>query len=195
MFRGPHMARVALIALACAGAAWGALLAGATAAWATTQVVAMPFGDPGWTPLIGDWDGSGDAQIGAYAPSTATFYLGDNNGTAARVPAPGSKRHPRVRTKVVIKWTWDGGRTGLRRFSVHGLPRGGKVTVTCSGPGCRRRPRNAVAKGLARMIHGLEQTVYRAGDRLRVTISAPGRVSERAEVRIRNGRKPLVRAL
>ena len=36
---------------------------------------------------------------------------------------------------------------------------------------------------------------YRAGDRLFVTVRAPGLIAERAVITIRNGRKPAVRAL
>jgi hypothetical protein len=106
----PFRPRLALLAVACAGATWCGLLAAGPAALASTQIVAISFGDPGWTPLAGDWDGSGRGRSAA---------------------------------KVVIRWT-------------------------------------------------LERAVYRAGERLRITISAPGRVAERAEVRIRSGRLPLV---
>jgi hypothetical protein len=38
-------------------------------------------------------------------------------------------------------------------------------------------------------------TACRPGDRLLVTVSAPGRISERARVTIRDNRKPLAAAL
>ncbi|MFD4532147.1 VCBS repeat-containing protein [Kitasatospora sp. NPDC058397] len=41
------------------------------------------FGNAGWTPLVGDWNGDGVASVGAYDPATATFYLSNDNSTAA----------------------------------------------------------------------------------------------------------------
>jgi hypothetical protein len=160
-------------------------------------------------PIAGDWNGSGVTQIGVYRPSAHTFYLREVApapappapvvttpvATPLPVPGRGTKAHPRVRTKVVIRWTWNGARTRLRTLTMTRLPRGAKITVRCVGPGCRHRARVATARGVRRLVRSLEHTVYRAGDRLVITISAPGRVAERAEVRIRNGRVPRVREL
>ena len=38
-----------------------------------------PVGDVGWTPLIGDWDGSGTNTVGLYNPATAAFHLKNTN--------------------------------------------------------------------------------------------------------------------
>jgi hypothetical protein len=44
-------------------------------------------------------------------------------------------------------------------------------------------------------VRALDGSAYSAGDRIHITISAPGRRSERAVVRIRYGRLPLAREL
>ena len=122
----------------------------------------MPFGDP---------DGPADRRLGrvrradpARMPVHAAFCLGDNNGTPRCAPDQAAEGRRR--------WSSSGhGTVAARVCAGSSSAARGKVTVTCSGPGCRRRPRSPWP-GLAGMIHGLEQTVYRAGDRLRVTISA-----------------------
>jgi cell wall assembly regulator SMI1 len=104
--------RTTLTAVACAVAAWGAALAVdpvAPAAAATT--VAIHFGDPHWVPLTGDWDGSGTTQIGAYDPSTATFYLGDHNGAAITTAHYGDPNW------VPLAGDWNGsGRTQIGAY-------------------------------------------------------------------------------
>ncbi|MEU5808697.1 transglycosylase family protein [Streptomyces sp. NPDC047718] len=40
------------------------------------SVTAFAFGNGGdWRPVAGDWDGNGTETVGAYDPSTSTFYL------------------------------------------------------------------------------------------------------------------------
>jgi hypothetical protein len=367
----PSRLRPLVLAVLSAGAAWCGLLAAGPAAWASTQVVALPFGDPGWTPLVGDWDGSGPAQIGAYDPSSATFYLGDNNGAArttavfgephwdplagdwngsgrdqiggynpatatfylgdnngaaattvafgdpnwvplvgdwngsgttqigaydpstatfylgdkggaaistlqfgdanwiplagdwdglgdnngdaaqqmtfgnpgdvpiagdwthsgttqigvyrpstatfylqeVSAPAPpppmvtapvtvplpipprGSRAHPRVRVKIRISWTYNGARTRIHKVQVSRLPRGARITVKCTGRGCPMKRRSARAAHLRILVHHLDGSVYHAGDLLLITVTAPGHVSERALVKIRDGRLPVAALL
>ncbi|WP_405017019.1 VCBS repeat-containing protein [Kitasatospora sp. NBC_00070] len=41
------------------------------------------FGNPGWKPLTGNWDGVGSASVGAYDAATGTFYLSNDNASAA----------------------------------------------------------------------------------------------------------------
>jgi hypothetical protein len=110
------------------------------------------------------------------------------------LPLPTGRRH--VRVKITIGWTWNGGRTRLSRIRIGHVPARATVTVTCKGPGCpkphTRRARGRRVKTLVAHLHGGR---YRAGDRLFVTISAPGLIAERAEITIRNGELPRVRAL
>ena len=43
----------------------------------------IAFGNPGDVPLWGDWNGDGTPTIGVYRPSNRTFYLSNDNKTAA----------------------------------------------------------------------------------------------------------------
>jgi hypothetical protein len=76
------------------------------------------------------------------------------------------------------------------------LPKGAKVTVTCRGRGCPRRRLAASGRGLRRLLSSsVSGRVYRAGDRVFITITAPGYKAERAEFVIRYGALPSVRLL
>lgn len=112
-------------------------------------------------------------------------------------PPPPAKPHARrrVRVKLTIKWTWNHGATRMGMVKVGRLPRGGRVVVTCRDPRCPRRHGSfsAVEKGLGGMWRHLRSHVFRPGDRLRIVITARGYVSEKAEVRIRDGAKPTAR--
>ncbi|MET9837537.1 hypothetical protein ABZZ01_07030 [Streptomyces virginiae] len=62
------------------------------------------FGNPGWTPLIGDFNGDGTDTVGVYDPATGDFHLSNDNGTAAvsvRFGNPNWK-------PVVGDWNGDG---------------------------------------------------------------------------------------
>jgi len=48
------------------------------------------FGNSGDTPLWGDWNGDGTPSIGVYRPSNRTFYLSNDNKTAAIVVTIGN---------------------------------------------------------------------------------------------------------
>ena len=43
--------------------------------WNKDFDVVSQFGSPGDLPIIGDWDGDGDDDIGIYRPGTTTFIL------------------------------------------------------------------------------------------------------------------------
>ncbi|MGW0367086.1 hypothetical protein [Streptomyces sp. NPDC002990] len=49
---------------------------GSTLGWAK-------YGNPGWKPVTGDWNGDGKATIGVYDPATGDFHLSNDNGTTA----------------------------------------------------------------------------------------------------------------
>jgi len=48
------------------------------------------FGNSGDVPLFGDWNGDGTPSIGVYRPSNRTFYLSNDNKTAAIVVTIGN---------------------------------------------------------------------------------------------------------
>ena len=162
----------------------------------------LTYGNPNDVPITGDWNGSGRTQIGVYRPSNDTFYLREVAlpppppvATApvtvpVPTPPPGTRRHPRVRVKITISWTYNRARTRLHRIQMSRLPRGARVTVTCAGHGCPLKRRSAKAAHVKLLERRLQGTTYRAGDRLGITVSAPGRVSERARLTMRNGRLP-----
>ena len=47
------------------------------------DVATFNFGQPGWLPITGDWDGDGVDTVGLYNPATATFFLKNSNSTGA----------------------------------------------------------------------------------------------------------------
>jgi hypothetical protein len=111
------------------------------------------------------------------------------------LPLPRSRRALRVR--VALSWTWRYGITRLNtvRFGRH--PGRLTVTILCRGHGCPRPLRLTASKSaeLRRLLRRLHGRRYRAGDRLFITLTAPGYRPERAELTIRYGRLPLARLL
>jgi hypothetical protein len=108
-----------------------------------------------------------------------------------RLPQPASR--PReLRVKLAIGWTWNRARTWLRRVRIASLPGTTKLSLRCEGRGCPR-PRRDFADG-SKAVHRLLRRIvgrrYRAGDRLLLTLAAPGWLSERAQIRFRWGRLP-----
>ena len=101
-----------------------------------------------------------------------------------------------VRAQFVMKWRWAGARTTLRSITVRKLPRGARVRVSCAGRGCPKlRLRSAAGGRVRRLLAGLGGRTFRAGDRLRLTVTAPRRTSENIQVTIRNNRIPQARLL
>ncbi len=39
----------------------------------------VQYGNTGWKPIVGDWDGNKTTTVGVYNPSTSTFYLHNSN--------------------------------------------------------------------------------------------------------------------
>jgi hypothetical protein len=167
------------------------------------SVTSVVFGQSGDIPITGDWTGSGITQLGVYDPNSRTFFLREvpppaappvvTTPVATPIPTPpkGTASRPRVRAKVTISWTWNHGRTRIHKVDVTRLPRRARITLRCMGRGCPMTKRSATAAHLRVFVHRLIGTTYRSGDRLLITISAPGRVPERARITIRNGRMPL----
>jgi hypothetical protein len=111
------------------------------------------------------------------------------------VPAPPNSRTPkgklgRVRVKFVFGWTWSHAHTRLHYVRATGAPRGARIEIRCAGAG---RPHRY--KHLQRLLRSMRGPVFRAGDVLTITISAPDKRAERITVRIRAGALPRVRLL
>jgi hypothetical protein len=112
------------------------------------------------------------------------------------VPAPALRsKHGRVRAKVFLSWTWNHARTRLHGVRVRGVPHNGRISIRCAGKGCPETATTARYKHLNRFLRSLDGRVYRAGDVLTITVSAPGKQSERIAVRIRDGALPVARLL
>jgi hypothetical protein len=138
-------------------------------------------------------------ELGYNGPNE-TECLGDLVPTAAAAPAgtaPATLAPPakpgRVHVKITISWHWLGMHTKLRNLRFATLPRSASIAVSCSGRGCPRHRWSARPRRSGRLVKALRGRVFRAGDRLRITISVPHKRAERAEVRIRNARRPLAR--
>jgi len=137
----------------------------------------------------------GEHQIALRITDAAgnTQVVGDHsvlisNPTLTPVP----RRRGEVKARFVIHWTWRDARTRLVSIRGVDLPRGARIAVGCRGRGC---PRVGGSVGGAGLRKTLQRRVFRAGERLYLTISAPGLSSERIEIRIRDRKKPLARLL
>jgi hypothetical protein len=104
--------------------------------------------------------------------------------------APGHKRLRRLKVKLALSWTWNHARSRLTHIQLGHLPRSAHVVTTCRGHGCPVQATQASARKLSHLVAAAGGIVYHAGDRIYITITAPGYRSERAEVLIHNGAIP-----
>jgi hypothetical protein len=117
------------------------------------------------------------------------------------VPVPIPTPKPRVRAlriKLTVSWTWNRATTRVGKIKVGTFPWRTKLALQCKGRGCPRHRGKDVAKGIRgvhKLLHALIGRRYRAGDKLFITLQAPGYRQERAELDFRWGRKPSVRLL
>jgi hypothetical protein len=128
----------------------------------------------------------------APAPPTATV---PPVTSSTALPVARSSVHRRVlRVKIVLSWTWSNATSQLTRAQFGRVPAGAKIRVVCHGRGaaCKSRALVAGRRGVRRLVRTLDGRVYRAGDRVSVTVSKRGYESERAVVRIRDGKLPSV---
>jgi hypothetical protein len=113
------------------------------------------------------------------------------------VPTPRPRPHA-LRVRLTISWTWNRATTRVHKVQVGSFPGATKLLVQCNGRGCPRHRGKDVAKGIRdvhKLLHGLVGRRYRAGNKLILTLRAPGYKQERAELDIRWGHKPNVRLL
>ncbi len=137
------------------------------------------------------------ATVTDAAQNTATVLdqtITTSNPQLTPVPTPTTR--PTVRAEFRISWRWRGRTTVLRAITVRHLPRNATLSVTCRGRGCPKlRLRRARAKRASRLLRELRGRRLRTGDRLLITVTAPGRRAERISVTIRDNRTPLARLL
>ena len=120
----------------------------------------------------------------------------DQTITTSKGPLVTPRPAKGVRAQFVMQWHWTRTRTTLRSIAVRKLPRGARVRVSCAGRGCPKlRLKSATGKRIGRLLTGLRGRTFRAGDRLRLTVTAPRRTSENIQVTIRHNRIPQARLL
>ena len=111
-----------------------------------------------------------------------------------RTPIPRG-RHS-VHAQFVISWSWRGRTTRLRSISSRGLTRRATVRIGCRGRGCPRlKATTARAPAVRGLLRGVAGRDFHAGDRLLITVSAPGRTAEHIELLMRDNRAPRARLL
>jgi hypothetical protein len=107
-------------------------------------------------------------------------------------PAPRGGRA--VRARFTISWSWRGARTTLRSIAARRLPAHASASVRCAGPRCPRLPGAAAgARAVKRLLRRLAGRRFRDGDRLTITVAAPGLRTERVILGIRRNAKPTAR--
>lgn len=157
----------------------------------TTEVVDIPI------PTAGLADGAHEmtmAVTDAAGNSSTVFdqtITTSNPQTTPKPSGPGS-----LRAQFVITWRWVRATTTVRKIHVRDLPGNARVTTRCVGRHCPRL--RATARGIRRvdaMLRTLVGRRLRAGQSLRITVTAPQRKPERIALVIRNNRKPLAKLL
>jgi hypothetical protein len=155
----------------------------------------------GTGPSIAALSGGGYEIAYQAAPSPAQPVVTTPVTVTVPTPTPTPGSHPgkpserRLKVRISIAWTWSHSRSRLGRMRVSDLPARGAVAISCRGRGCPRHTLHAGKHELAHLLNSVRGTVYRAGDRIYVTVSAPGYRSERAVFTIRDGALPAVKLL
>jgi hypothetical protein len=115
-------------------------------------------------------------------------------GTGSVTLTPPRRKH-KLAVKIVMKWRWNHGHTRLLWVKIGRAPGRTVFSISCDGRGCPARRVHASVATLHRHPRALRGKLYRAGDRLLVSLTAPSWKAERARIRIRSGRVPFVRLL
>jgi hypothetical protein len=167
----------------------GALMFDSQQPCPVTEVVDVPV------PTSGLSDGSHEltVAVGDAAQNSSTVLdqaISTSNPQITPVPRGGRAVHARF----VISWSWNGARTLLRSIKVQRLPRGARVSVRCSGRRCPRLKVTSVrVRNIKKLLRGLDGKRFRAGNKLRITVSQPRHTAERIELLMRNNRIPRAR--
>jgi hypothetical protein len=116
--------------------------------------------------------------------------------TAPPTPPPAPRGHVRrLRVKMALSWRWNHGHTELVNLKLGRHPRTATINVSCRGKGCPRPALSANYHKVSRLLVVLDGRIYRAGDRVLITLKARGYDRERVSLLIRNGRIPKARLL
>ena len=144
----------------------------------------------------GPWSTTPNTDSTYDAEQTHLVY-GPVSTTPVATTLPVGRGRRVLRVRLRLSWTWRYGVTRLADARIGHFPRRTRLTVSCRGRGCPAHlPRPARGRrAIGRSLRALRGRRFRAGDRLRVVLTAPGWRAERAELVIRYGRLPLVRTL
>jgi hypothetical protein len=138
------------------------------------------------------WNGSSwaDQDLGGFPwtpPPAPAPQVTTGSTTISAPPRP-----RRVHALLRLSWRWRGAHTRVRRLTGLQMPQGRRFTIRCSGRGCPAGIRSRHARHSLRALDGL---VFRAGDRLEITVFAPGLILERFVLRFRSRHGPTGRVL
>lgn len=114
-------------------------------------------------------------------------------------PVPSPKPHTRtLRIRLAISWTFKDQTTRVHGVKIGTFPYRTTFQLQCQGRGCPRHRGKDIAKGIRgvhKLLHALVGRRYRAGNKLTLTLRAPGYREERAQLNIRFNAKPSVKLL
>jgi hypothetical protein len=128
-------------------------------------------------------------------PTTSTPPPVVTTPTSTSVPEPTAAHELAVR--LAISWTWNHAITRWHGAKIGSFPGGAQIFVQCRGKRCPAK-RNVSAHGarnVRRLLRRLRGRRFHAGDEVLITLKAPGYLPERAMVKIRNGKLPLISLL
>ena len=115
------------------------------------------------------------------------------------VPVPAPKPRTRqLRIRLEISWTFKRATTRVHGVKVGTFPGRTKLQIQCKGRRCPRHRGKDIATGIHgvhKLLHALVGRRYRAGNKLILTLQAPGYRQERAELDMRFNAKPHVKLL
>ncbi len=164
----------------------------------TVAAVAPDEYDVFWVGTNSDlWEAQLVGQTWTSVQSRGPMVATQTAPAPVTVPPPPRTHGKTRRVRVAIKmhWTFNGIHTWLDRIHFSRLPAGAGIRVTCHGRDCPRRVWSAGKRHVRRLAKALERRRFRAGQRLTITISAPGWIPERAGVRTRDGAVPVAKLL
>ncbi|HTP19633.1 MAG TPA: CSLREA domain-containing protein [Solirubrobacteraceae bacterium] len=102
-------------------------------------------------------------------------------------------RYPRIKAGIPFTASFSGSSTVFSELTVTGVPRGGKVTVTCRGGGCPFGERAFAPRHRQVVLAStFQHAPLRPGASLRIEVSAANRVANVETFAIRGGQQPIV---
>jgi hypothetical protein len=146
-----------------------------------------------WTArALGNGEPADAGTVPSSSPATGPNPApATGSGPVTIAPKP-RKGHLHVR--IIMTWHWTKATTRLTKLRWIGLPKRATVTVSCTGRGCPARTWSG-RPGKRRRLRTLTGARFHAADRITITISQRGLISERAKVVIRANRIPKTKLL